>query len=152
MSKETGEVLQELEALKGRRRTPVSTYRLQLHQGFGFLQARSLVSYLADLGVTDCYASPYLKARPGSTHGYDITDHNSLNPEIGTAADFERFCEALRDAGMGQVLDFIPNHMGIGHADNSWWLDVLEWGTASPFADFFDINWTPRQPALQGKV
>src|SRR5439155_14114252 len=131
---------------------PAALYRLQFHAGFTFRDACRVVPYLRDLGVSHVYASPYLKARPGSTHGYDITDHNGLNPEIGTAADFEQFCEALRDAGMGQVLDFIPNHMGIGRADNSWWLDVLEWGSASPFANFFDINWTPRQPALQGKV
>src|SRR5262249_34511897 len=83
---------------------------------------------------------------------YDITDYNMVNPEIGTEADLERFCDALREAGMGQILDFVPNHMGIGHADNRWWLDILEWGLDSPFADFFDIDWTPRQPALLGKV
>jgi (1->4)-alpha-D-glucan 1-alpha-D-glucosylmutase len=131
---------------------PQATYRLQFNRDFTFAHATRLLPYVRDLGISHVYASPYLKARPGSTHGYDITDHNSLNPELGTAADFERFCEALHDAGMGQVLDFIPNHMGIGRADNSWWLDVLEWGRASPFADFFDINWRPRQPALQGKV
>ena len=131
---------------------PRATYRLQFNRDFTFAQATRLLPYLRDLGISHVYASPYLKARPGSTHGYDITDHDRLNPEIGTAADFERFCETLRDAGMGQVLDFIPNHMGIGRADNGWWLDILEWGRASPFADFFDINWVPRQPALQGKV
>jgi (1->4)-alpha-D-glucan 1-alpha-D-glucosylmutase len=131
---------------------PQATYRLQFNRDFTFAQATRLLPYLRDLGISHVYASPYLKARPGSSHGYDITDHNSLNPEIGTAAEFERFCAALRECGMGQILDFIPNHMGIGHADNSWWLDILEWGRASPFAEFFDINWTPRQPALQGKV
>jgi (1->4)-alpha-D-glucan 1-alpha-D-glucosylmutase len=131
---------------------PRATYRLQFNQDLTFAQATRLLPYLRELGISHVYASSYLKARPGSAHGYDITDHNSLNPEIGTAADFERFCEALRKYGMGQILDFIPNHMGIGHADNSWWLDILEWGRASPFAEFFDINWTPRQPALQGKV
>lgn len=131
---------------------PQATYRLQFNRDFTFAHATRLLPYLRDLGISHVYASPYLKARPGSTHGYDITDHNSLNPEIGTGEDFGRFCETLRTCGMGQILDFIPNHMGIGRADNSWWLDVLEWGRASPFAEFFDINWTPRQPALQGKV
>jgi (1->4)-alpha-D-glucan 1-alpha-D-glucosylmutase len=131
---------------------PQATYRLQFNWDFTFTQATRLLPYLRDLGISHVYASPYLKARPGSAHGYDVTDHNSLNPEIGTAREFERFCAALRECGMGQILDFVPNHMGIGRADNSWWLDILEWGQASPFAAFFDINWSPRQPALQGKV
>jgi (1->4)-alpha-D-glucan 1-alpha-D-glucosylmutase len=131
---------------------PTATYRLQFNDHFTFADAADLVPYLRDLGISHVYASSYLKARPGSAHGYDIIDHNALNPEIGSAADFERYCDALRDAGIGQILDFIPNHMGIGYADNRFWLDVLEWGAASPFAGFFDINWTPRQPNLRGKV
>jgi (1->4)-alpha-D-glucan 1-alpha-D-glucosylmutase len=131
---------------------PTATYRLQFSKHFTFADAVELVPYLRDLGISHVYASSYLKARPGSAHGYDIIDHNALNPEIGSDADFERYCDALRDAGIGQILDFIPNHMGIGYADNRFWLDVLEWGAASPFAGFFDINWTPRQPNLRGKV
>ena len=131
---------------------PTATYRLQFNRHFTFADAARLVPYLRDLGISHVYASSYLKARPGSAHGYDIIDHNALNPEIGTWADFERYCDALRDAGMGQILDFIPNHIGIGYADNRLWLDVLEWGAASPFAAFFDINWNPRQPNLKGKV
>jgi (1->4)-alpha-D-glucan 1-alpha-D-glucosylmutase len=131
---------------------PTATYRLQFNRHFTFADAASLVPYLRDLGISHIYASSYLMARPGSAHGYDIIDHNALNPEIGSSADFERYCDALRDAGMGQILDFIPNHMGIGYADNRLWLDVLEWGVASPFAEFFDINWNPRQPNLKGKV
>src|SRR4051812_6777616 len=112
--------------LSSRRRTPVSTYRLQFHRGFGFNQAHALVSYLDDLGISDCYASPILKARPGSSHGYDICDHNALNPELGTDDDFERWTRALQDRSMGLILDFVPNHMGIDPDTNPWWHDVLE--------------------------
>jgi (1->4)-alpha-D-glucan 1-alpha-D-glucosylmutase len=131
---------------------PTATYRLQFNRDFTFDDAMRLIPYLKDLGISHVYASSYLKARPGSTHGYDIIDHNALNPEIGTWPELERFCAALHDAGMGQILDFIPNHMGIGYADNGFWLDVLEWGALSPFAGFFDINWQPRQSNLKGKV
>lgn len=131
---------------------PTATYRLQFNKNFTFANATRLIPYLKELGISHVYASSYLKARPGSAHGYDITDHNALNPEIGTWAEFECFCDALREVGMGQILDFIPNHMGIGYADNEFWLDVLEWGPVSPFAGFFDINWQPRQANLQGKV
>ena len=131
---------------------PRATYRLQFHSGFGFEQATALVPYLAGLGVSHIYASPFLMARPGSTHGYDITDHNHFNPEIGDEAAFERLITALRHHGMGLILDFVPNHMGVGGADSPWWLDVLEWGQASPFVDFFDIDWAPAEPSLKGKV
>ena len=131
---------------------PTSTYRLQFNAGFTFADATRLVPYLKALGISHLYASSYLKARPGSAHGYDIVDHAALNPEIGTWSDFEAFCDTLRQAGMGHILDFIPNHMGIGHADNRYWLDVLEWGRMSPYADFFDINWRPRQANLRDKV
>ena len=131
---------------------PTSTYRLQFSKDFTFADATRLIPYLKELGISHVYASSYLKARPGSAHGYDITDHNALNPEIGTWQEFEEFCDALRREGMGQFLDFIPNHMGIGRADNRFWLDVLEWGRTSPFAGFFDINWRPRQANLRDKV
>jgi (1->4)-alpha-D-glucan 1-alpha-D-glucosylmutase len=131
---------------------PTSTYRLQFNKDFTFADATRLVPYLTALGISHVYASSYLTARPGSAHGYDVVDHNALNPEIGTWRDFDAFCEALRQAGMGQILDFVPNHMGIGHADNKFWLDVLEWGRTSPYADFFDINWRPRQVNLRDKV
>src|SRR5262249_5301064 len=103
-------------------------------------------------GVTHCYASPYLKARPGSTHGYDITDHRRLNPEIGSDEDHAAWVAALHEAGLGQVLDIVPNHMGVGN-DNPWWQDVLENGPASPYAAYFDILWyaSPR-PELRGRV
>ncbi|HEX2825662.1 MAG TPA: malto-oligosyltrehalose synthase [Burkholderiales bacterium] len=131
---------------------PRCTYRLQLNAGYTLNDATALIPYLARLGVSHLYCSPYLKARPGSTHGYDIIDHNALNPEIGTAEDFERFVETLSQHGMGHILDMVPNHMGVMGADNAWWLDVLENGPASAYADFFDIEWHPANPALEGKV
>ena len=133
-------------------RIPLATYRLQFNRDFTFDDATALVPYLKALGISHVYASPYLKARPGSTHGYDIIDHNALNPEIGTPESYARFCRTLHRHGMGQILDFVPNHMGVGKADNAWWLDVLEWGEASPFADFFDIDWTAARRSFPGKV
>ena len=124
-----------------RRRFPEATYRLQFHAGFTFRDALQIVPYLHDLGITHCYASPFLQARPGSTHGYDITNHQAFNPEIGTEADYDALCEALQAHGMGQVLDIVPNHMGVAGNDNQWWHDVLENGPASPYAGFFDIAW-----------
>lgn len=122
-------------------RIPRATYRLQLNRSFTFNDATRIVSYLAALGVSHVYCSPYLRARSGSTHGYDIVDHSTLNPEIGTAEDFERFTAALAEHDMGQLVDVVPNHMGVMGADNGWWLDVLENGQASVYADFFDIDW-----------
>jgi (1->4)-alpha-D-glucan 1-alpha-D-glucosylmutase len=133
-------------------RIPRATYRLQLNRDFTFEHAIALIPYLARLGVSHVYCSPYLKARPGSTHGYDIIDHNALNPEIGTPEDFERFVATLGEHGMGHILDMVPNHMGVMGADNAWWLDVLENGPASAYAEFFDIEWEPANPALAGKV
>ncbi|HEX6156180.1 MAG TPA: malto-oligosyltrehalose synthase, partial [Burkholderiales bacterium] len=121
--------------------TPVATYRLQFHKGFGFRHAIKLVPYLASLGISHLYASPFLKARPGSTHGYDVIDHNAVNPEIGTERELNQLIALLKKHGMGMVLDLVPNHMGVLHADNAWWLDVLEKGRASPYARFFDIDW-----------
>src|SRR5438132_5270329 len=92
-------------AIAGQQKVPGATYRLQFHAGFTFRDAERLVPYLHDLGVTDCYASPYLKARPGSTHGYDIQDHRVLNPEIGTEAEYNAFVETLHRHGMGQILE-----------------------------------------------
>lgn len=133
-------------------RIPLSTYRLQFNANFTFAQAAEIVPYLATLGISHCYASPYLRARPGSMHGYDIIDHHNLNPEIGTPEEYERFIAALHDNGMGQILDIVPNHMGVMGADNAWWLDVLENGEASNYAEFFDIDWEPLKDELQGKV
>ncbi len=131
---------------------PCATYRLQFSRDFTFRDAEQLVPYLHSLGVSHVYASSYLKARAGSSHGYDITDYNALNPEIGSEADFDAMVAALARNGMGQILDIVPNHMGVGGADNVWWLDVLEWGEASPFTDFFDICWNAPRPDLRGKV
>jgi (1->4)-alpha-D-glucan 1-alpha-D-glucosylmutase len=130
---------------------PRATYRLQLSKDFTFRDAASLAPYLARLGISHVYASPFLQARPGSTHGYDITDHNRINEEIGGEAEFEKFVAALHEEGLGLLLDFVPNHMGIG-SDNSWWMDVLEWGEYSPYAPFFDIDWDASRPDLKGKV
>lgn len=120
---------------------PTATYRLQLSARFGFDQAAAIVPYLKALGISHLYASPFLKARAGSTHGYDIIDHNALNPEFGGEEGFRRLCAALRQADIGLILDFVPNHMGVHYADNAWWLDVLEWGPKSAHADSFDIDW-----------
>jgi (1->4)-alpha-D-glucan 1-alpha-D-glucosylmutase len=131
---------------------PRATYRLQFHKGFGFQDAATIAPYLARLGVSHVYASPYLKARPGSTHGYDIVDHNQLNPELGDESAFRDMVQAFADNGLGQVLDFVPNHMGVGGADNSLWFDVLEWGPASEYAGWFDIDWEPDGRYLQEKL
>jgi (1->4)-alpha-D-glucan 1-alpha-D-glucosylmutase len=131
---------------------PLATYRLQLNRDFTFSQATAIVPYLAELGISHCYISPCLKARPGSMHGYDIVDHNSLNPEIGSAEEFDRFVDTLHQHGMGLVLDIVPNHMGVMGSDNAWWLDVLENGEASIYASFFDIDWHPLKEELDGKV
>ncbi|HYE50245.1 MAG TPA: malto-oligosyltrehalose synthase [Azospirillaceae bacterium] len=120
---------------------PRATVRLQFNRDFTFDHARALVPYFAALGVSHLYASPFLKARPGSTHGYDIVDHAAFNPEVGDEAAFDRMVQELHAHGMGLILDFVPNHMGVGGSDNPFWLDVLEWGAYSPYANFFDINW-----------
>jgi (1->4)-alpha-D-glucan 1-alpha-D-glucosylmutase len=129
--------------MKAQPRFPIATYRLQFNREFTFRDATKLVPYLAQLGISHCYASPYLRARPGSMHGYDIIDHNALNPEIGTPEEYEQLVSELHRHGMGQILDIVPNHMGVMGSDNAWWLDVLENGQASAFADFFDIDWDP---------
>jgi malto-oligosyltrehalose synthase/4-alpha-glucanotransferase len=129
-----------------------ATYRLQLHRDFDFAQATALVPYLAALGVSHVYCSPYLRARPGSQHGYDIIDHAALNPEIGNRDDFDRFVAELKRHGMGQLFDMVPNHMGVMGADNAWWMEVLEDGPASVYAGYFDIEWQPGDPAFAGKV
>ncbi len=133
-------------------RVPVTTYRLQLQSAFTFDDARAIVPYLAGLGVTDVYASPFFRAKPGSTHGYDVCDFGQLNPELGGDTAFEALAAALTEHGMGVVADFVPNHMGVEPVLNPWWRDVLEHGQASPHAAFFDIDWDPEKPELVGKV
>ena len=134
-----------------RQRIPCATYRLQFNPEFTLRQAQELISYLNELGISDCYASPLFKARPGSSHGYDICDHSQLNPEIGTEGELEAFTDALRDRGIGLILDVVPNHMSISSA-NAWWLDVLETGPSSRFAGYFDIDWHSVRPDLENKV
>ena len=131
---------------------PRATYRLQFNEDFTFADAERITPYLARLGVSHVYASPYLKARSGSKHGYDIVDHNAFNPEIGDESAFVSFSDALNRHELGQILDFVPNHMGIGRADNAWWLDVLEWGEESPYAEYFDIDWSSAKLELRDKV
>ncbi len=135
-----------------RHRIPRATYRLQLHRGFTFKDALGLVPYLASLGVSHVYASPFLKARAGSLHGYDVVDHNAINPEIGTRDELDALLGELLRHGMGLVMDIVPNHMGVLHGDNAWWQDVLARGRASRYASFFDIDWLPAKRELWGKV
>ncbi|MBE0548754.1 MAG: malto-oligosyltrehalose synthase [Rubrivivax sp.] len=139
-------------ARPARTRVPRATYRVQLHAGFRFADATALVPYLADLGVSHLYCSPVLRARPGSQHGYDVVDHGELNPELGTRDEFDRLVAALHRHGMGLLVDIVPNHMGVLGGDNAWWLDVLENGASSTYANYFDIDWHSPDPALTGKV
>jgi (1->4)-alpha-D-glucan 1-alpha-D-glucosylmutase len=131
---------------------PLATYRLQFNAQFTFEDATAIVDYLAALGVSHCYASSYLKAVPGSTHGYDVCDPTQLNPEIGTRDTYGRWVTRLREAGMGHIIDLVPNHMGIAMSANPWWQDVLENGESSRYADIFDIDWQPLKPELEHKV
>ena len=131
---------------------PRATYRVQLNAGFTFKDLTAIIPYLAALGVSHVYCSPYFRARAGSAHGYDVVDHNSFNPEIGTREDFDRLVAELRAHGMGHILDIVPNHVGVMGSDNAWWMDVLENGQASIHADYFDIDWNPVNPALADKV
>ena len=131
---------------------PRATYRVQLNAGFTFKDLTAIVPYLQALGISHVYCSPYFRARAGSAHGYDVVDHNSFNPEIGSREDFERLVAELRAHGMGHILDIVPNHVGVMGSDNAWWMDVLENGQASIYADYFDIDWNPANAALADKV
>jgi (1->4)-alpha-D-glucan 1-alpha-D-glucosylmutase len=132
--------------------TPISaTYRLQFNKAFTFQDATKLLDYLSALGITHVYASPILRSRPGSTHGYDVIDPTRLNPELGTDADFFTLQTELRNRGMGLVLDIVPNHMSAS-SENSWWMDVLEHGPESVYASYFDIDWHPPSRSLDSKI
>jgi len=131
---------------------PAATYRLQFNAAFTFIDAARIVPYLHALGITDCYASSYLTAVPGSQHGYDVIDPTTLNPDLGTEEDFRIFTDSLAQQGMGQILDVVPNHMGIAKSCNAWWQDVLENGPSAYYASFFDIDWHPVKAELEGKV
>src|SRR5438477_1570818 len=133
-------------------RIPSCSYRLQLNRWFTFSQAREIVPYLRALGVSDVYASPYFQAGPNSLHGYDITDHNKLNPVVGSQTDYDAWIAELHKHELGQVLDFVPNHMGIAEPGNTWWADVLENGPSSIYAPYFDIEWCPLKSELRDKV
>lgn len=129
-------------------RLPLATYRLQFSPEFGFASARSIVDYLATLGVSDIYASPIFKARKGSTHGYDVVDPDRLNPELGSEAEFATLIEALQDRAIGWLQDIVPNHMAYD-GQNPYLMDVLEYGPDSEYFDYFDIDWGPSEEAPQ---
>ncbi|RYE52625.1 MAG: hypothetical protein EOP20_14660, partial [Hyphomicrobiales bacterium] len=131
---------------------PRATYRLQLNKDFTLKEATALVPYLDELGISHAYLSPVLKAQPGSTHGYDTVDHTLINPELGTIEDFRGLAQALQSRGMGILLDFVPNHMGVGGADNALWLDVLRLGPESRYADWFDIDWQAGRSGMEGRL
>jgi len=131
---------------------PVATYRLQLTADFDFDAAAAVVPYLKSLGITHLYASPFMQARKGSSHGYDVVDHTRINPELGGEPGFERLSAALKQHDLGLILDFVPNHVGVHFDDNPWWIDVLEWGAASPRAASFDIDWDQLPYRARGGV
>jgi len=134
------------------RQVPTATYRVQFNRRFTFDDARRLVPYWKALGISHVYASPYFRARPESMHGYDIIDHNSLNPSIGSREAYDRMVDELHRHQMGQIVDMVPNHMGIGEPGNQWWTDVLENGPSSPYAGFFDIDWNPLKNEMANQV
>jgi (1->4)-alpha-D-glucan 1-alpha-D-glucosylmutase len=126
--------------------------RLQLHRNFTFADAAAIVPYLAAIGVSHLYSSPILTARAGSMHGYDVTDPTRVNPELGGEDGLRDLVAALRRAGLGLIVDIVPNHMAVGGADNAWWTDVLRHGPSSRYASYFDIDWDINDPLLRGKV
>jgi (1->4)-alpha-D-glucan 1-alpha-D-glucosylmutase len=134
------------------RHVPPSTYRLQVHGGFPLTAARDVIPYVARLGIGGVYTSPYFTASPGSTHGYDVSNHNEINPEVGGAEAHAAFVAAAAEHGLLHVVDFVPNHMGIGTGTNAWWNDVLENGPSSPMAKFFDVDWAPLKQELYAKL
>ncbi len=132
-------------------RIPTATYRLQFHKDFPFARAKAILAYLDDLGISDVYASPIFHARGGSTHGYDVVDPNRLNPELGAPEEFDALIADVRERGMGWLQDIVPNHMAFD-GENRMLMDILENGQASPYADFFDIDWTYPYESIKGKV
>ena len=141
-----------LSRIAAARRIPRATYRLQLSKDFDFRDAAAVVPYLDELGISDVYASPIFKARPGSEHGYDVCDHTQINPELGGEKAFDALVSVLQKHGMGLIVDMVPNHMAINHPYNRWWTDVLENGQASAYASFFDVDWHPVKAELAGKI
>lgn len=147
---EAGVLFQQ--AVAALRRERRASYRLQLGAALGFDEVAALGPYLDALGISEVYLSPCFRCGPGSSHGYDVTDHNAFNPELGSATSFDRMAEQLRASHLGIILDVVPNHMGIAGDANPWWLDVLENGPASPRAEVFDIDWTPAKIELRNRV
>ncbi|QDE39148.1 malto-oligosyltrehalose synthase [Luteibacter pinisoli] len=130
---------------------PRALGRLQFHAGFTLDDAVGVVGYYARMGVSHLYASPILRARAGSTHGYDVVDCHEVNPEIGGEDALRRLVAALRAHGMGLIIDIVPNHMGVG-SENAWWMDVLRHGRESRYAGYFDIDWLAPDPLVKGRV
>jgi (1->4)-alpha-D-glucan 1-alpha-D-glucosylmutase len=128
-----------------------ATMRLQFHSGFPFDAAVEIVPYLAALHVSHLYASPIMTAKPGSMHGYDVINPNQVNPELGGEAAFERLVSALRQAGLGIIVDIVTNHVAVGD-DNPWWVDIPRYGRASRYARYFDIDWEPSDQTMRGKI
>ncbi|HOO46810.1 MAG TPA: alpha-amylase family glycosyl hydrolase, partial [Deltaproteobacteria bacterium] len=120
---------------------PVATYRLQLRPGFGFDSTSEIADYLSELGISHLYTSPYLQAAAGSTHGYDVVDPSRVNEELGSPQAHVRMCRRLKSAGLGHMIDIVPNHMAIAGRQNPWWWDVLENGPSSHYAAYFDVDW-----------
>lgn len=131
---------------------PIATYRVQFHSEFTLAQGAAIADYFASLGVSHLYASPYLQATPGSTHGYDIVDYHHVNDSLGGAVGHEKLCDALLENGLGQILDLVPNHMGVGSPKNIWWQDVLKNGASSRYAAYFDIDWHGVVKENHGKI
>lgn len=132
-------------------RIPVATYRLQFTPTFGFKQAKEIVEYLSQLGISDIYASPIFKARSGSQHGYDVVDPHQLNPELGSREDFESLMAAVKAHGMGWLQDIVPNHMAFD-SQNAYLMDALEYGPQSDYGETFDIDWASDWNGLGGKA
>lgn len=130
---------------------PSSTYRIQLNQGFRFNDAIRILDYLHDLGITDLYVSPVLASRKGSNHGYDVIDPTRIDPDLGTEDEFAALQSELQSRGMGMLVDIVPNHMAAS-AENPWWMDLLENGSQSAFAAYFDVDWNSYSPGLQGRI
>jgi (1->4)-alpha-D-glucan 1-alpha-D-glucosylmutase len=132
--------------------SPRATYRMQLHRGFRFDDVSVILDYLDELGISHVYCSPYLQARPGSMHGYDVVDHHRISDELGGGAAHSRFIGALSQRGMGHVLDIVPNHIAVNERVNRWWWEVLKHGPASPYSAFFDIDWDPPEARLRRRL
>lgn len=131
--------------------TPTATYRIQFSPSFGFQATNSIISYLADLGISDLYASPIFMAVKGSLHGYDVVDPSRLNPELGEPSDFEALADELKKHNMGWIQDIVPNHMAMD-SDNRFLMDILENGPRSKYFKFFDVDWDHPAASLNKRI